>query len=110
METRGKKSGADWKKERGDMSFFSTPVIVRPEVGCTFGVMDACDSLFEGKEDRKECREGARDAHLDPGAVYMDETRPYTTGKAMTYSLCSGAGLPTIVIDTQTARVCPVPR
>lgn len=91
------------------ISLFGGGVVVRPEVGCTFDVMDACDRVFKGEGERKECREGARDAHLDPGAVYSDETPPYSTGKAMAYSLCSGAGLPTVVIH-DGCGVCPVPR
>lgn len=39
-------------------------VDVRPDVKCTWHMMDVCNTMFDDDHDKSSCREGARDAHL----------------------------------------------
>ena len=59
------------------------PLVARPDVGCTFGAMRACDATFgQGSLSAERCRHGARDAHLlDYTVTAAGEA--YSTGRAL---------------------------
>ena len=59
----------------------------RPAVQCAFDVMTACDAAYKSEKDKRDCKEGARDAHLLDGQWYGG--KPYEDGFVTTLHYCS---------------------
>lgn len=60
----------------------------RPDVSCTFDVMQGCDDYFADAQSKQECRSGARDAYLD-GAWAEGEGFAYEAGRNTTLLACA---------------------
>ena len=78
------------------LSYQATPYITildRPDVHCSFHVMDQCNSLYQNSRLASACREGARDAHLlsDQLRHYktQSEQNAYDSGRNTTFMDCT---------------------
>lgn len=68
-------------------------ILDRPDVHCSFHVMDQCNSIFSDGKLADACREGARDAHLLSTQFQnygtLDEQQAYEAGKNTTLLDCT---------------------
>ena len=76
--------------------------VVRPDVTCTFSIMQRCDDHFgSGSATSGACHEGARDAHLLTPQRWAFSTgaeqAAYDAGQYTTHRDCGAEFLPTLV-------------
>ena len=68
-------------------------ILDRPDVHCSFHVMDQCNLLYDNDKLSSACREGARDAHLlsNQQRQYRtySEQHAYESGKHSTLMDCT---------------------
>jgi hypothetical protein len=83
---------------------WSPPVTVvqRPEIKCSFRVMDTCTSVYKDDDQRKACVEGVRDAHLfrnqNKRFETHEEQKAYDSGRFTTVEDCTPPTVMTNVV------------
>lgn len=67
-------------------------VVERPDIHCSFDIMDRCTDSYSNESERKACMEGVRDAHLLKNQhIKYDrkEQEAYESGKFTTVQDCT---------------------